>query len=197
VGPLETVAGTPSAKAAPPPLPVIFTVPETFAPQIVAQLRTGHYQTLEAYGQDGTRRIGAGLLLSTASEIDANTGTLECHGGISVDQDLALLPNTFLHIRLLLEVKRGVIMVPARAIRRNPGGTMVYTIKPDETVGSRSVQIGAIERDDVEIREGLSIGDRVIVEPRETLVEGTRVHPTSAPPPAQTEPSRSSELPST
>jgi membrane fusion protein, multidrug efflux system len=88
-----------------------------------------------------------------------------------------LLPNTYLNIRLLMETKCGVTLVPVKAIQHGDDGTFVYVIKPDHTVTIRRVTPGivAIEGDVMEIKEGLSPGETLVLDAPAGLREGSQI----------------------
>jgi multidrug efflux system membrane fusion protein len=76
---------------------------------------------------------------------------------------------------LLLDRKRGAILVPSGAIQRGPEGTFVFVVKPDQTVEIRNVVVGPIERDVASIDTGLSSGEIVVTAGVEKLQQGTKV----------------------
>ena len=48
-------------------------------------------------------------------------------------------------------------------------------VRPDDTIELRSIQVGRDFGDTVEIPGGVSNGDRVVANPTDSLVAGTRV----------------------
>ena len=66
------------------------------------------------------------------------------------------------------------MMVPKAAVRTSDGQSIVFVVR-DERVERRAVKVGAVEGDRTEILSGLSVGDRVVVEGPDTLVDGARV----------------------
>jgi multidrug efflux system membrane fusion protein len=86
-----------------------------------------------------------------------------------------MVPGLFLNIHLLLEVKHGVVFVPADAILHGPQGEYVWAIKPDQTVSVRHVQAGTIDGAKVEIQDGLSPGEVVVNGGSYYLREGQKI----------------------
>jgi multidrug efflux system membrane fusion protein len=86
-----------------------------------------------------------------------------------------LFPNQFVNARLLLDVRRGVTVVPAPAIQRGPQGSYVYVVKADQTATVRPVTVDEIQGGEATIKSGLSPGELVVVDGAGRLREGARV----------------------
>lgn len=83
-----------------------------------------------------------------------------------------LRPEMTANVRIQLE-ERTVLAVPARAIRREAGQSVVYVQSGDRTA-AREVRAGWRDGPWVEIAEGLVAGDRVLVDAETAAVEVTR-----------------------
>lgn len=156
------------------PIALLFNIPEDQLPPVLERLRKGIQMRTEAYDRDQTRRLAEGTLLTVDNQIDTTTGTSRLKA-IFPNSDYALFPNQFVNIRLSLDTRRGVIIVPAVAIQRGPTGAFVYIVKDDSTVAVRPVRAGITSGNDVAIEEGLQPGDRVVVDGAEKLVDGMKV----------------------
>lgn len=66
------------------------------------------------------------------------------------------------------------VMVPKSAIRSESGKAIVFVIKTDR-VERRAVSVGDASGDQMEVRSGLSAGERVVVEGPATLKDGDKV----------------------
>ena len=66
--------------------------------------------------------LATGTLLTIDNQVDVNTGTVRFKA-IFPNYDNALFPNQFVNARLLLDIKRGVVLVPAGAVQRGPQAT--------------------------------------------------------------------------
>ena len=156
------------------PITVVFPVPEDSLPQVLDKLNKGEHLTVEAYDREQKRSLATGVLLTADNQIDPTTGTVRLK---AVFQNLQneLYPNQFVNARLLVDVRRGAITIPAPAIQRGPQGTFVYIVKPDRTATVRPINVGEIQGDEAIIRSGLAPGELVVVDGAERLREGSRL----------------------
>jgi multidrug efflux system membrane fusion protein len=91
------------------------------------------------------------------------------------NKDERLFPNQFVNARLLVEMHRGVPLVPNAAIQRNTNNTFVYLLKPDKTVTVRNISVGASDPERTEVASGLNPGDVVVTQGVDRLAEGAKV----------------------
>ena len=157
------------------PISVIFTIAEDQLPVVVQKMNAGQQLTAYAYSRDMTAKIATGLLTTLDNEIDPATGTLRLRATFD-NKDNSLFPNQFVNVRLLVQEKHGVTLVPTAAIQRNGQTTYVYVVKPDSTVTVRQVTIGTTEGDDSEVTAGLTPGEVLVMTGVDKLQEGTKVN---------------------
>jgi multidrug efflux system membrane fusion protein len=156
------------------PITVVFTIPEDSLPAVMARMKSGEKLPVEAFDREQKKKLATGTLLTIDNQIDANTGTVRLKA-VFPNEDGQLFPNQFVNARLLLEVKRGVTVVPSAAVQRGSKGTFLYVVKEDQTVAVRPVGAGAAQGDDLSIDSGLSPGEVVVVDGTEKLREGSKV----------------------
>jgi multidrug efflux system membrane fusion protein len=161
------------------PITVVFTVAEDSIPQIQQHLRKGNRLVVEAWDRSQTKKLGTGTLLTIDNEIDTTTGTVKLKATFNNNND-ALFPNQFVNARLLVNMQRGVILVPTAAIQRNAQGAFVYVIKPDQTASMQTVSVGTIDGNMAAV-EGLNEGDVVAVDGFDKLQNGVKVVARNAP----------------
>ena len=106
---------------------------------------------MKAFNRQG-ERFGHGFLAGVDNQIDTTTGTLKCRASLIPEGENLMVPGLFLNLRMLLEVKHGVTLVPAEAILYDPQGAFVWAIKPDQTVSQRPVQMGTRDGAKVEVQ---------------------------------------------
>jgi multidrug efflux pump subunit AcrA (membrane-fusion protein) len=155
---------------------VMFAIPEDYCQTVIRKFDAHQALTVEAYDAHWEKRFGHGFLAGVDNRIDPATGTLKCRASLIPEGENLMVPGLFLNIRLLLEVKHGVMLVPINAIMHDAQGAFVWAIKPDQTVSPRQVQTGAIDGAKVEIQSGLSPGDLVVIGPaNNNLREGQKI----------------------
>jgi len=169
------------------PIAVVFTIAEDSLPSVLEKLKTGERLPVEAFDREQKRRLATGSLLTVDNQIDPNTGTVRLKAIFPNDEN-ELFPMQFVNARLLLDTKRGTILVPTVAIQRGSQGAFVYVVKPDHTVGVRPVEVGVTQGDQTSIEKGLSPDELVVVDGTEKLKEGSKVEvrSPSGPPPKAT-----------
>jgi membrane fusion protein, multidrug efflux system len=161
------------------PIAVIFSIPQDNVPQVMKKLRAGRRMLVEAWDRDLKNKISTGSLLTIDNQADVTTGTVRFKATFAND-DNALFPNQFVNARLLVDVKRGAVLVPVTAIQRGPETTFVFVVDEDDTVQTRNVVTGTIEAGMASIDRGLSPGETVVIEGVDKLQHGAKVQPTPA-----------------
>ena len=156
------------------PITVIFPIPEDSLPEVLAGIQSGKHQPVEAYDREMKKRLAVGSLLTVDNQIDPTTGTVRIRALFSNEKN-ELFPNQFVNARLLVDVRQGVIVVPAPAIQRGPQGAFVYVVKPDRTATVRPVMVGEVQEGEASISTGLTPGEIVVTDGAERLREGVRV----------------------
>ena len=99
-------------------------------------------------------------------------------------------PGQYARVRAAITVKKGAVLVPQRAVQELQGTYNVAVVGADNKVETRVVKLG--ERVDAlwVVNEGLSAGERVVVEGLQKIRPGVQVEPelvgadTAAAPPA-------------
>jgi multidrug efflux system membrane fusion protein len=156
------------------PITVIFPLPEDNLPQVLAKLKTGRALRVEAYDRAMKQKLALGSLLTVDNQVDPTTGTVRLKAIFPNEQN-ELFPNQFVNTRLLIDVLRGVTVIPAPAIQRGPQGTFVYMVKADRTATVRPIDVGEVQGGEAFVKTGLLPGELVVVDGADRLREGTRV----------------------
>ena len=120
------------------------------------------------------RNSPRGTLLTIDNQIDQTTGTYRLKAVFS-NTDRALWPNQFVNARLLLDVKKNAIIVPAAAVQHGTQGAFVYVVKADKTAETRSVVPGITQGTITIIDSGLAAGELVVTDGQDKLRAGTVV----------------------
>lgn len=156
------------------PVTVIFSIPEDSIPGLLARMKGGKKITVEAWDREGKRKIATGYLFTVDNQIDPTTGTVKLKA-VFENSGNELFPSQFVNARLLLDVVRGTVVVPAAAIQRSTRGTFAYVVKPDKTVEMRAVTLGPAQGDDQSIQAGVAPGELIVVDGADRLRDGAKV----------------------
>lgn len=117
-----------------------------------------------------------GTVVRLAPTIDPATRALRSE--VEVDNaDGLLRPGMFVEVAVVGEVREDVPVVPREAIT-DRGGKRVVFVLTGQRVARRDVALGLGDDERVEIRDGVSEGERVVVRGLETLTDQTRVRVT-------------------
>jgi multidrug efflux system membrane fusion protein len=156
------------------PISVIFPVAEDNLPQIRKRMREVGTLPVTAYDRGVTMQLSSGELRATDSQINTTTGTLNMRAQFS-NTDRNLFPNQFVNIRLLIDTLHDATVVSTSAIQRGAPGTFVYLLRPDGTVEVRPIVLGPTSADRVAITNGISPGDRVVIDGADKLRNGAKI----------------------
>ncbi|MCJ2043469.1 MdtA/MuxA family multidrug efflux RND transporter periplasmic adaptor subunit [Methylobacterium sp. J-078] len=159
------------------PISVVFTLPEDDVARVMRRVRAGAKLAVTAYDRGDTNAIATGVLDTVDNQIDTTTGTVKLRA-IFENQDDALFPNQFVNAKLTVDTVRAAPIVPTAAILRGTPGTYVYLMQGDDKVVVRPVKLGEADGPRTVVTEGLSNGDRVVVDGTDRLRDGAPVRVT-------------------
>ncbi len=160
------------------PISVVFPIPEDSLPPVMAKVRAAAKLPVDAYDRADKVKLASGMLLTADNQIDPATGTVKLKA-IFANFDNALFPSQFANVRMLLEVRQGVTLVPSAAVQRGTPGTFVYVVTPSNTASVRKVVLGPAQGEFTQIESGISAGESVVVDGADKLREGAKVDVTS------------------
>ena len=155
------------------PISVIFTVAEDDLPAVLRTIAGGQHLRAEAWDRDNQNKIGVGTLSTVDNQIDPTTGSLRLRANFD-NKGHQLFPNQFVNVRLLLQQKSGVTLVPNAVIQRSAASTYVFLVK-DNTVTVRQITLGTTEGNETEVKSGLQPGDVLVMTGVDKLEEGSKV----------------------
>jgi membrane fusion protein, multidrug efflux system len=155
------------------PVGVIFSLPQDDLAELAEQQGRGSLP-VEAWSRDGSARLGLGTLEVIDNQINQSTSTLRLKAILPNPRHL-LWPNQFVNARLLLETRKGALVMPATAVQRGPSGTFAWVVDERGQAAQRPVRIELTQGDEVLLASGLSEGERVVVEGQNQLRQGARV----------------------
>jgi multidrug efflux system membrane fusion protein len=156
------------------PSTVIFPIPEDNVPRVMKRMQNGEAIVVDAWDRDQKVKLATGKLLTVDNQIDTTTGTVKLKAEFAND-NLALFPNQFVNVRMLVQTLPDATLIPSAAIQRGAPGTFVYVVKNDQTVAVTPVKLGPVQAEITAIASGLAPGDVVVVDGADKLREGAKV----------------------
>jgi multidrug efflux system membrane fusion protein len=156
------------------PISVVYPIPEDSVQRVLARLQTGESIVVEAWDRDQKAKLAVGRLVSVDNQIDTATGTVKLKAEFA-NANLALFPNQFVNVRMLVETLPDATLVPSAAIQRGAPGTFVFVVKDDQSVAVTPVKLGPVQGETTAIASGLAPGAMVVVDGTDKLREGAKV----------------------
>ena len=157
------------------PIDVQFTVPQDQVPEVQRRVNAGAVLPVAALDRTRTNTLDTGRFSTLDNQIDIQTGTVRAKARFA-NAKLALFPNQFVNVRLLLRTIQGGVVIPVTALRHGSQGAFVYVLNVGEHKALlRPVTRGQATLDKVEITMGLQVGEKVITEGADRLKDGARV----------------------
>lgn len=142
--------------------------------------RLGPAAQLELLLADGSVYPHKGAIVLADRQIDVKTGTIRMAGAFDNPSNV-LRPGQFARIRIQTDVAKNSLLVPQRSVVETQGAYQVVVVGSDNKAMIRPVKVGERVGQMWMITEGLTAGDRVIVEGLQKVKEGSPVNPKAAP----------------
>jgi membrane fusion protein, multidrug efflux system len=175
------------------PVAAVFTIPQDSLPAVLKRLNQApdgkDRPAVEAWDRENKVRLTSGTLITVDNQIDPATGTVKLKAEFP-NTDGSLFSNQFVNVRMIVETRKDMTVVPAAAVQRGAQGMFVYVAKDDNTVTVRPVKVGPSEGPLTAIEAGVEPGERVVVDGVDRLREGAKIETaqrpsTEAPPPGE------------
>ncbi len=152
------------------PAEIEFSVPEKHLPTIRANASTG---SLSALSRTKSGNTVSGHVVYVGN-VDSTTGTVPLKASFS-NETGELWPGEFLRLFLQLDVRKGIVAVPSRAIMLGPDGPFVYVVSQDKKAHIRTVSIDIESDGFTAVSSGLAAGEQVVLEGHVRLKDGIAV----------------------
>jgi membrane fusion protein, multidrug efflux system len=133
---------------------------------------------------DGTVFPQTGTVRTVERAINASTGTLSLQIAFQ-NPNMILRPGQYGRARILLEMRKGALLVPQRAVQALQSLYSVAVVGGDNKVAFRNVKVGPKVDTLWVIEEGLKPGDQVVAEGLQALSDGITVRTKPLPPVGQ------------
>lgn len=148
------------------PIAVVFTVPQDELGAVRRHMQEGPLP-VEVLARDGATALASGTLSVIDNRIDTATGTVRLKAEVP-NATQALWPNQLVEVRMLLEMRRGALVVPDAAVQEGPEGAFVYVVVEHRAV-VRPVRIERVVGELAIVADGLAVTDEVVSEGQSRL----------------------------
>ena len=156
------------------PIAVVFSLPQDDLRLVTAKIQSGVKLPVLAYDRDNSKQIAEGTLATIDNQIDPATGTYKLKA-VFDNKDDALFPNQFVNVRLHIDTRKGLVIVPQVAVQRGSKGTYVYVVDKDKAAHVRPVTVALNEGGESGTTAGVTAGETVVVDGQDKLQDGSKV----------------------
>jgi RND family efflux transporter MFP subunit len=150
------------------PLRVYINVPENMAQDVAvganAELRFNEFPGKEFSGK----------VVRTSGAIDPNSRTLLTEVDVPNDSG-ELFPGAYTQVRLVTGGNNRSVLIPANTLLFRSEGASVGIVNQNNVVELKKIKIGRDLGTQLEITQGLTLDDRVIINPSDSLSAGQKV----------------------
>ena len=131
---------------------------------------------LELILADGLTYEHSGTVDFIDRSIDASTGSILVQSTFP-NPDFILRPGLYGKVKITMKTVKGGLLVPQRCLMELQGQYSVYVVKDDNTVEARQVKTGPPIGDYVLITEGLSAGEKLVIDGIQKVRTGLLIKP--------------------
>src|SRR5580704_3674556 len=151
------------------PLRVFVSVPQSYGPSI----HVGMKACLEL--SEYTGRSFCGQVARTANAIDPGTRTLLAEVDVPNPSGI-LLPGSYAQVNFNAKLSGQRLTLPINALLFRPEGTMAAVVGPDNRLSLKKLVIGRDFGASLEILEGITPEDNIVINPPDALEQGELVN---------------------
>jgi len=144
------------------PIYAVFTIAENDLPAVQKDLTRGSLKALVRLPGDTEENARPGKVEFLDNSVQNSTGTVNLRATLP-NSDRHFWPGQFVNVKLVLETKKGAVLIPSQAAQISQQGPFVFVIKPNNTAELRSVILGQRQGSDVVIDKGLAPGERIVL----------------------------------
>jgi RND family efflux transporter MFP subunit len=159
-------------------LRVYINIPQYYTGNIIRGL------TIQLYFMEHPRKIFLAKLLDNANAIDPTTRTLLVQFIID-NSDYLLKPGSYTEVHLRFSVNKNNVRLPVSALIFRAQGAQIATIDHQGRVILKSITIGRNFGDNLEILSGVNPGDKIIINPPDSVFGGEKVKVVTTQPPTK------------
>jgi membrane fusion protein (multidrug efflux system) len=137
--------------------------------------KTARVTGIELTLADGTKHPYTGRVYAIDRAVNPTTGTLSVQLEFP-NPGFILRPGQYGRARALIDMRKGALLVPQRAVQELQNQYSVAVVGPDQKVSFRNVKVGPRVDTRWVIEEGLKPGERVVAEGLQSVRDGMTVH---------------------
>ncbi|QJR15859.1 efflux RND transporter periplasmic adaptor subunit [Usitatibacter palustris] len=153
------------------PIQVSFTLPEKELAGLRGAMVAGAIEVSVLLEGGGAPLKGKLTFLDNA--VDTTTGTIRVKAEFSNDQG-RLWPGMYVNVELAPRTIVGGSVVPVQAVQTGPDNRFIYVVGEDRKVTQKTVTLALVDGS-IAVIEGVSPGQRIVVEGTQNLRTGTSV----------------------
>lgn len=156
------------------PIFVTFSIPEFRLPQLQKYQRQKELTVLAAF-EDFAKESYEGTLNIIDNTVDTATGMIKLRATFQ-NEGRHLWPGQFIRTRSLLCTVPDAIVIPFAAVQYTQEGATAFVVLEDWSVEQRKLKLGQRDDGEVIVLEGISAGEKVVIEGQINLDAGVKVH---------------------
>ena len=149
------------------PLRVYVNVPQTYAQRV----KTG--QEVNVTQSELLGRTFKGQVARTSGAIDTATRTMQIEVTLPNREGL-LMPGAYVQVSLPLQVTKA-LTIPTNALMIRGSGISVATVDAEKRIVLKPIKIGRNYGESVEVLEGVTPQDELVLNPSDSLAQGDQV----------------------
>jgi RND family efflux transporter MFP subunit len=155
------------------PINVQFVIPEKDIPTILENQLDGDAMSVQVTVGDSGKNVYNGKVIVIDNQVDPSIAAVRVKAQIPNDS-MSLLPGQFARVSLIANTLKDALTVPSQAVIMSPRGKTVYVAGVDEKVVAKPVKV-IYDYQGVSVLDGITAGDRVVVEGKQNLRPGGKI----------------------
>jgi multidrug efflux system membrane fusion protein len=157
------------------PIYVDFTTSERNLPTVRQHMAEGTLRVEVSVPNDG-QPPATGDLTFLDTTVQPGMGTIKLRATLE-NKNRRFWAGQYVEIRLVLQIKKGAVLVPSQAIQIGQQGPYVYVVKEDHTAELRPIKQGQRQGELVVIDTGVATGEQVVTTGHMGVMPGGKVNP--------------------
>lgn len=154
------------------PIAVSFNIPESDLAKV--RSKGGLGMPVAAFPSGDLTKPETGKISFIDNAVDLATGSIRLKGTFQ-NQSRRLWPGQFANVKMTLTTLANAVTLPVQALQTGQQGQFVYVVKEDGTADIRTVKSGVTYGNTVVIEQGVSSGEKVVIDGQLRLFPGAKV----------------------